>query len=49
MVQAQGVYASAGASAQVSVDGDPPYINYPLIIGGLAIVGIIVAAVVLRK
>ncbi len=48
MVQTQGVYGSSGANAQVSVTGDPP-LNYPLIIGGLAIVGIIVAAVVLKK
>ncbi len=48
MVQAQGIYASAGASAQVSVTGDPP-LNYPLIIGGIALLGIIVAAVVLKK
>lgn len=47
MVQAQGVYAGSGASAQVNVEGIT--INLPLIIGGLAIIGVIVAAVVLRK
>ena len=48
MVQAQGVYAGSGASARVNVEGDPPF-NYPLLIGGLAIIGVIVVAIVLRK
>ncbi len=48
MVQAQGVYSGAGVSAQVSVTGDPP-LNYPLIIGGITLLGIIVAVVVLKK
>ncbi len=48
MVQAQGVYSGSGTSAQVSVTGDPP-LNYPLIIGGIALLGIVIAAVVLKK
>ncbi len=46
MVQAQGVFGSSGVSAQVSVEGQ----NYALpIIIGLGILGIVVAAIVLKK
>ena len=47
MVQAQGVFGSSGARARVGVDGEP-VIPLPIIIG-LGILGIVVAAVILKK
>ena len=47
MVQAQGVYSGAGASTQVTVAGSQ---DFPLpLIMGLALVGIVIAAVFLKK
>ncbi|KKK70774.1 hypothetical protein LCGC14_2920610 [marine sediment metagenome] len=47
MVQAQGVYTSSGQSAQVTVAGEQ---DFPLpLIMGLALVGIVIAAIILKK
>ncbi len=47
MVETQGVYGSSEASVQITVSEAPapPYINYPLIIGGIALLGIIAAVI----
>ncbi len=47
MVQAQGVFGSSEASARVGVDGEP-VIPLPIIIG-LGILGLAIAAIVLKK
>lgn len=46
MVQSQAVFGSSGASAQVSVEGQDYAV--PIIIG-LGILGVVIAAIVLKK
>ncbi len=46
-MQSQAIFGSSGASARVGVDGESP-ISLPIIIG-LGLLGIVIAAIVLKK